>query len=212
VGYNIAYIGPTVMILLFYFGSKRVYGVDQDWRTNQQVGVLVTFLHYFRRVLESNFVHNFTEAPQSITKAPFIMFYYWFLFGFVVMYYFLKPGYKPWVEFSDTIFIILGAIFMLFEALNFSCHCITAALRKPGSNTRGVPQGCGFGVVTVANYMWEGFAWTIFILIAQTWGSVMWMFVSWLAMYGRGSVKHQKYQEHAPEYAKGKKIMIPYIL
>jgi hypothetical protein len=28
VGYNIAYIGPTVMILLFYFGSRTFYGQD----------------------------------------------------------------------------------------------------------------------------------------------------------------------------------------
>jgi very-long-chain enoyl-CoA reductase len=70
------------------------------------------------------------------------------------------------IQFNKLTYLALGALFMLFEALNYRCHCITAALRKPGSNERGIPQGCGFGLVTVANYMWEGFAWTVFILIA----------------------------------------------
>ena len=210
--YNIAYIGPTCMILLFYFCSKQVYGTEQVWRYNQSVGSLVAFLHYFRRVIESNFIHNFTEAPGPVMNIFNIMFYYWGLYGFVVHYFFLKPGYAPWVELSDTTFIFLGALFMLFEALNFRCHTITAALRKPGSNERGIPQGCGFGIVTVANYMWEGLAWFTFIFIAQTYGAVFWSFISYVAMYARGSVKHKKYQEQFPEYAKDKKILIPYIL
>ena len=83
---------------------------------------------------------------------------------------------------------------MIFESLNFKCHCITAALRKPGTNERGIPQGYGFGIVTVANYMWEGFAWMTFVPLAQTWGSVMFMVVSWLARHSRGKAKHKKYQ------------------
>ena len=95
------------------------------------------------------------------------MFYYWFLFGFVVMYFFLKPTYQPlFVQLSDEVNIVLGVIYMIFESLNFKCHCITAGLRKPGSNERGIPKGFGFGIVTVANYMWEGFAWTTFVLLA----------------------------------------------
>ena len=94
------------------------------------------------------------------------MFYYWFLFGYCVMYLFLKPGYAPIIPLNDNVYIGLGALFMFFETLNFRCHCITAGLRNPGSNERGIPQGCGFGIVTVANYMWEGFAWITFVPLA----------------------------------------------
>jgi len=31
-------------------------------------------------------------------------------------------------------------------------------------------------------------------------------------MYYRGVEKYEKYMEHAPQYAKGKKILIPFIL
>ena len=210
--YNAAYIGPCVMTAVFYLYSKEIYGVDQEWRFNQTVAAVVAFLHYFRRLIESNFIHVFTEQPLPWAAIPGIMFYYWFLFGFCVMYFFLKPGYTAMHPLADNVNIGLGALFMFFEALNFRCHCITAGLRKPGSNERGIPQGCGFGIVTVANYMWEGFAWATFVPLAQTWGALMFVIVSYLAMYGRGKVKHQKYQEQFPEYAKGKKILIPWIL
>jgi very-long-chain enoyl-CoA reductase len=200
------------MTAVFYLCSKQIYGVEQEWRFNQTVGALVAFLHYFRRLIESNFIHRFTDQPLPWVAIPGIMFYYWFLFGICVMYFFLNPTYSPVLPLSDNINIALGALFMLFEALNFRCHCITAALRKPGSNERGIPQGCGFGIVTVANYMWEGFAWMAYIPLAQTWGALFFSFASWLAMYQRGKERHAKYEQQFPEYAKGKKILIPYIL
>ena len=96
--------------------------------------------------------------------------------------------------------------------LNFKCHCITAGLRKPGSNERGIPEGFGFGIVTCANYMWEGFAWMMFVPLAQTYGAIAFSIISWLAMWSRGKGKHAKYEKLAPEYHRGKKILIPYIL
>ena len=130
------------------------------------MGALVAFLHFSRRLIESNFLHVFTEQalPWKEGLAE-IATYYWFMFGYCVAYRFLKPGYTPWFQLSEEVTIALGCIFLMFESLNIRCHFITAGLRKPGSNERGVPQGCGFGVVTAANYMWEGLAWTTFILI-----------------------------------------------
>jgi hypothetical protein len=71
--------------------------------------------------------------------VPAIMIYYWFLFGFCVMYFFFKPTYTPLVAFNDNVNLGLGALYMLFEALNFRCHMITAGLRRPGTNERGIP-------------------------------------------------------------------------
>jgi very-long-chain enoyl-CoA reductase len=200
------------MTVVFYAFSEQVYGKVAERKLNQKVGALVAFLHYFRRLIESNFIHRFTEQPLPWSEAWGIILYYGLMFGYCVMYFFLRPTYAPFFDLGDNVNIILGVLFMLFEALNFRCHCITAALRKPGSNERGIPKGCGFGVVTVANYMWEGFAWTTFVVLAQTWGSLFFTVGSWLAMYDRGKVKHRKYEEQFPEYAKGKKILIPYIL
>lgn len=127
------------MILLFAFCGDMIYGESDIKRTNQAIGAFCSFAHYFRRVIESNFVHKFTEQLLPWASIPAIMFYYWILFGYLVAYFLLKPGYQPWFQFNDVTYLALGALFMLFEALNFRCHCITASLRKPGSNVRGVP-------------------------------------------------------------------------
>ena len=101
---------------------------------------------------------------------------------------------------------------MLFETLNFKCHMITRSLRSPGTSERGIPSGYGYGTVVMANYLWEGLGWTVFVTLAQTLWAVLFMLASWSAMYHRGLEKYEKYLKYAPAYVKGKKIMIPYIL
>jgi very-long-chain enoyl-CoA reductase len=103
------------------------------------VAILVTFLHYFRRLMEVNFLHNYSEETLPWIAPVGLMLYYWFLWGYLVMYYLLRPGYTPWYLLTDWQSLALGALFLLFEILNFRCHRIVAGLRKPGTNERGIP-------------------------------------------------------------------------
>lgn len=73
-------------------------------------------------MLETNFVHRYTEQPISWLMLLGGVIYYWGIFGFCVMYYFLKPTYTPWVALSDNVYLALGALYMIFEALNYRCH------------------------------------------------------------------------------------------
>jgi len=81
------------------------------------------------------------------------------------MYFYLKPGNPPLWQ-SKNLTIILGAIFMFFEALNFQTHLILRNLRRPGTTERKIPVGCGFGLVSCANYFWETSAWLVFAIFA----------------------------------------------
>ena len=108
--------------------------MDQEWKFNQSVAAVVAFLHFFRRLIETNFLHVFTEQPLPLFSIPGIIFYYWFLFGYCVMYFILKPGYELIVPLDKNVNFGLGALFMFFETLNFRNHYITVDLRKPGSN------------------------------------------------------------------------------
>ena len=156
-------------------------------------------------------MHRYTEErPHPIISWGCIL-YYWVFFG-RVMKHVLAPRYRPWYPLNLLVALILGLLFMLCEALNFKCHLITRALRRPGTNERGIPEGYGFGLVIMANYMWEGFGWTLFIPLAQTYGAVLFSLAAWIAMYYRGCEKYDKYMDHAPQYAIGKKILIPFIL
>ena len=132
---------------------------------SQKVAAVCVVVHYARRLFESHFMHRYTEErPHPIISWGCIL-YYWVLFGGVI-HYALAPTFSPWFALSTMQATVLGALFLVCDALNFKCHLITRALRRPGTNERGIPQGYGFGLVIMANYMWEGFAWTVFIPLA----------------------------------------------
>ncbi len=213
--YSLAYIGPCVMTIVFFLFSKQIYGVDQGWKFNQIVAAVVVFIHFFRRVIELNYIHAFTEEPRPWRSIPGIIFYYWFLFGYCVMYLFLKPGYEPFVPLNDYVTIGLGMTIIYFERLNYHNNSITADDRMPCDPNTGelFPiKECGFCIVNETNYICEGIAWSLFcFFLVQTWGSVM-FFAVFVKTHDIGKKKHQKSSEKFPQYFNGKKILIPYIL
>ena len=61
--------------------------------------------------------------------------------------------------------------------------------------------------------MWEGFAWIVFIALAQTYGSVVWVLLSYFVMYGRGMENREKQMDYFEDYPhKDQKILIPFLL
>jgi very-long-chain enoyl-CoA reductase len=133
--------------------------------------------HYLKRELETLFVHRFGNDTMPWTNIFKNSFHYWGIFGICCMYFFLKPGNPPQWQ-TKNLTIILGAIFMIFEALNFQTHLILRNLRRPGTTERNIPEGCGFGLVSCANYLWETLAWLVFAILAQTWGSYLFLAVA----------------------------------
>ena len=120
--------------------------------------------HYLKRELETLFVHRFSSDTMPIFNLFKNCAHYWFIFGFVNMYFFLHPDYTPPAWATETHYKIILAAFVFFEAMNFMCHLALRNLRKPGSTERGIPKGYGFGLVSSANYLWEGLSWTAFAL------------------------------------------------
>jgi very-long-chain enoyl-CoA reductase len=192
-----AYAGALLITLARALFRQQIYG-DQEMSVAQLVAVVCVSLHYGRRLFESHFLHRYTaELPKPII-AWGCLFYYNVLFGCIVMKQVMTPGRQMWFELSDQTAVFLGFFYMEFEWLNFRCHLITRSLRRPGTTERGIPKGYGFDYVIMANYLWEGLAWTVFIPLVQTSGSVFFSLASWSAMYYRGVEKYAKYMEHAP--------------
>ena len=106
--------------------------------------------------------------------------HYWGIFGVCCMYFFLKPGYETPKWQSKSVSIILGALFMVFEALNFQTHMILRNLRRPGTNERNIPHGCGFGLVSCANYFWETLVWISFAVLVHRWGAYLFLAVAFV--------------------------------
>ena len=125
----------------------------------------MVLLHYFKRELETYFVHRFSNETMPLMSLLKNSFGYYFLFGVLTMYNFLHPEYNPaWGgrEFS----LAATALFCLFEFLNLKTHLVQRNLRKPGTKERNIPYGWGFNQVSCANYLWEACAWTTFVVFA----------------------------------------------
>jgi very-long-chain enoyl-CoA reductase len=128
------------------------------------------------------------------------------------MYFFLKPDYSTPSWQTKNVSILLGLLFMIFEALNFKTHLILRDLRRPGTNERNIPYGFGFNQVSCANYLWETMAWLMFALMANRWGGYLFLAVAFAQMLQWALEKHRRYKREFPEYPKNRKAMVPYMI
>lgn len=151
----------SALLLLF---RKQIYGSNPDLTLNQKLGVFMVVLHYAKRELETAFVHRFSSETMPYTNVFKNSFHYYGLFGFLTMYFYLHPQYTPPSWASDNFFYGSTALFCVFEYLNLKTHLILKNLRKPGTTERNIPFGCGFGLVSSANYLWETCAWLTFMV------------------------------------------------
>lgn len=162
--FYIEYAGPILMSALLLLFRKQIYGSDPDLTLNQKLGVFMVVLHYAKRELETAFVHRFSSETMPYTNVFKNSFHYYGLFGFLTMYFYLHPQYTPPSWASDNFFYGSTALFCVFELLNLKTHLILKNLRKPGTTERNIPFGCGFGLVSSANYLWETCAWLTFMV------------------------------------------------
>ncbi|KAF8820641.1 3-oxo-5-alpha-steroid 4-dehydrogenase [Cardiosporidium cionae] len=160
------YLGPLLIFPLFYFFPSIYVVYDTEKSLVQKIAFFLALFHYFKREMETLFVHRFSNATMPIFRVPINCGHYWGLFGAAVGYYLFHPKYtSPWRD--DQIVIIYGlALSMLiFEFLNFKTHLVLRHLRPRGTKLRGVPYGWGFDTLSCANYFWEILAWISFCLL-----------------------------------------------
>lgn len=128
-------------------------------------------------------------------------FHYWFLFGFLNMYFFLHPDYRPpsWAR-SKKFMYAFVALFCLFEFFNLMTHITLRNLRKPGTTQRGIPNGWGFQWVSCANYWWEFLCWLLFSIQSGHPGSLIFLTVSTVQMALWAIDKHGRYLKEFKDY------------
>lgn len=159
------YAGPIVMVSLLLGFRKQIYKTDKPLTLNQKIGCALVYAHYLKREFETMYVHRFSNDSMPVFNLLKNSFHYWVIFGFINMYFFLHPEYRPpaWARSKKFMFGVV-ALFILFEYLNLQTHITLRNLRKPGTNERGIPQGWGFQWVSCANYWWEFLCWLLFCI------------------------------------------------
>lgn len=173
----------------------------------------MVLLHYFKREMETIFVHRFSNDTMPYTNIFKNSTHYWILCGFCNMYFYLHPEYTTPAWQTEQMQMGMTAMFCFFEFMNLMCHIQLMSLRKPGSTERGIPKGWGFDFVSCANYFWEALCWITFSVQSQVGGAYLFTLVSALQMLQWALQKHRRYKkDFGDKYPRGRKAMFPFLI
>ena len=186
------YLGPLVLYPLFYyFPVYKIFGHKGERVIHpvQTYAMYFWCFHYFRRIMETFFVHRFSRATAPLLSLFQNCAYYW-AFAAWISYYVNHPLYTP---VSDLLMKPAFAFGALCQISNFYCHILLRNLRKSdGSGGYQIPRGFLFNIVTGANYTTEVFQWISFNAATQTFAGDTFVYVANSIMSRRAIAKHRR--------------------
>ncbi|KAJ6322775.1 hypothetical protein OIU77_012589 [Salix suchowensis] len=145
--------------------------------------------HYFKRIMETFFVHRFSHATSPLSNVFRNCAYYW-TFGSYIAYYVNHPLYTP---VSDLQMKIGFGIGLVCQLANFYCHILLRSLRRPdGNGGYQIPSGFLFNIVTCANYTTEIYQWLGFNIATQTVAGYIFLVVATSIMTNWALAKHRR--------------------
>ncbi|KAH6557192.1 hypothetical protein KP509_1Z129300 [Ceratopteris richardii] len=149
------YVGPLFIYQMFYFlPLYKFVGLPKK-----------RCFYYFKRIMETFFVHKFSHATSPLSFVFWNCCYYW-SFAIFIAYFVNHPYYTPIGETQMYIGFGLGIICQL---ANFYCHIILKNLRDPkGQGGYRIPRGFLFNYITCANYTTEIYQGLGFNIATQT--------------------------------------------
>lgn len=217
----VEYLGPLLLHSLFFHFPRLFYwDVPATFQHNivQTVCYWLVVLHYAKRELETLFVHRFSAETMPLFNIFKNSAHYWLLGGAAIAYFLYHPLYTaPSYLLSDgggasPILVLLATIFLLCEVGNGYSHLLLAGLRPRGTRTRGIPRGFLFEYVSCANYTCELGAWLAFVLLAHCLTAAVFFVVSFAQIYVWAVKKHVALRKEFPDYPRGRKVLVPFLL
>lgn len=186
------YLGPLLIYPVFYYFPVYKYlgyGEDRVIHPVQTYAMYYWCFHYFKRIMETFFVHRFSHATSPIGNVFRNCAYYW-TFGAYIAYYVNHPLYTPVSDLQMKIGFGFG---LVCQVANFYCHILLKNLRDPsGSGGYQIPRGFLFNIVTCANYTTEIYQWLGFNIATQTVAGYVFLAVAALIMTNWALGKHSR--------------------
>ncbi|XP_019880340.1 probable very-long-chain enoyl-CoA reductase art-1 [Aethina tumida] len=211
------YAGPLVLYAFvayrpwFFYGSQQP---SEGLSTAATIALGCWTVHYGKRLLETIFVHRFSHGTMPLRNLFKNCTYYWG-FALYVAYHVNHPLFTP----PPVIFQLLGlGIFAVSELGNLSIHLLLRDLRPPGTTVRKIPMPNSnpltslFNFVSCPNYTYEFGAWLGFTLLTSCLPAAMFGLAGLFQMSVWALGKHRNYKKEFPEYPKGRKAILPFVL
>jgi len=211
------YAGPMFVYLWFYTRPWLAYGaLDADTpalSTTAHIAAAAWSLHYAKRLLETVFVHRFSNATMPIMNLFKNCGYYWG-FAAYVAYHVNHPLYTSPSQLQ--VYSCLAA-FTACQLGNFSIHILLRNLRPAGSKMRKIPRPDGnpfsllFNLVSCPNYTYEIGSWVSFTLMTQCLPAGLFTLAGAYQMAVWALGKHRNYRNEFKDYPR-RKAIFPFIL
>ncbi|KAM3688873.1 hypothetical protein ACJW31_09G003800 [Castanea mollissima] len=186
------YLGPLIIYPIFYYFPVYQYfgyGGERTIHPVQTYALYYWCFHYFKRIMETFFVHRFSHATSPLSNVFRNCAYYW-TFGSLIAYYVNHPLYTPVSDLQMKIGFGFG---LICQIANFYCHLILKSLRSPdGSGGYQIPLGFLFNIVTCANYTTEIYQWLGFNIATQTVAGYAFLVVAAFIMTNWALAKHRR--------------------
>ena len=186
------YLGPLIIYPIFYYFPVYQYfgyGGERIIHPVQTYALYYWCFHYFKRIMETFFVHRFSHATSPLSNVFRNCAYYW-TFGSLIAYYVNHPLYTPVSDLQMKIGFGFG---LTCQIANFYCHLILKSLRSPdGSGGYQIPRGFLFNIVTCANYTTEIYQWLGFNIATQTVAGYVFLVVAAFIMTNWALAKHRR--------------------
>lgn len=213
------YAGPFFVYALFYLRPSLIYGikaVSENRHLYVDIACGCWLFHYAKRLLETQFIHRFSNATMPLGNLFKNCTYYW---GFtaLVAYFVNHPLYTP-ASFGDLQVYPALAAFALCEYGNFACHLLFRNLRPAGSSVRKIPIPNAdpftqlFRFVSCPNYTYEAGSWIAFTILSQTLTAGLFTVCGFIQMAIWALKKHKNYRQEFKDYPKGRKAIVPLFL
>ena len=142
--------------------------------------------HFFKRELETLFVHRFSADTMPFVYVFRNSGHYWVLSGLVFGFIVYHPAFSHVKRTQNDLIIALVA-YTIAELSNFSTHMTLRYLRPSGSRKKQIPRGYGFdwpfGGISFPNYFFEILSWVVIGVWSGCWGIVPFLVVATYMMY-----------------------------
>ncbi|KAK3090656.1 hypothetical protein FSP39_013421 [Pinctada imbricata] len=213
------YTGPLLIYLIFYTRPAIIYGVaaaSEPRASVVNIACACFSFHYIKRLLETIFVHRFSNATMPVRNIFKNSSYYWGFAAFIA-YYINHPLYT--VPAYGDIQIYGGLAGFLFGELgNFSIHMALRNLRPPGTKERRIPVPTSdpmtslFSLVSCPNYTYEAISWISFSIMTQCLPAALFTTCGFYQMAVWALGKHRNYKKEFKDYPRKRKSIIPFLL
>lgn len=218
--FYIEYCFPPLAALGFYIANLK--------KVNRYHSLLTgcVVFHFLKRILETRFVHIFSNPSVPLKILLRNCLHYWALLGVLLpleIFHLRKMSFGNKLSMSKRILFVL---FLVFEYLNYVCHVKLRKLRERGLTDgktkividRQIPRGLFFDSVISPNYTFEILSWVSFTALFESYVAGGFTLISAYIMTQWAMLKKKRYLEikeisdFEKEELLRKKVTIPFVI